>query len=96
MLTIERMTKAKPMKVPVTERALMQRVNRKLAKEDQMIRKSRPFYDHGSRTPIFDQNTGEFFRINTARNWLVEGHVDLEVLARELGVLAAWEELRGE
>jgi hypothetical protein len=76
----------------VTERALLQRLNRKLAEIDEVVRKSRPIFDRGGidpHWPIYDSNTGKYFRIDTRRNWLEEAHVDLEALGREVGVLRA-------
>jgi hypothetical protein len=84
------MTKAR--KVPITARALLQRINRRLAKDDEMIRKSRPSYDREG-YPHYDHNVGEYYRINTNRNWMVESDVSLEATGRELGVMAEWEAL---
>jgi hypothetical protein len=79
-------------KVQVSPRALLQRINRKLAGEGEMVRKARPrryqsenFYNH---------NTGEYYRINLNRNCLMEAHVDIVTLARDLKVIRAWEELK--
>jgi hypothetical protein len=78
-----------------------QRVNRKLAADDEVIRQSKPVYDRaGGDTerlrPIYDQNLGKYYRIDTRRNFLIEKDVDLEGRAREIGALQGWEELAPE
>ena len=73
-------------KVPVGERALLARINRKLAADELRIRKNR----EGSRA---EQDMGVYFMLNTHINGAVEYHVNLEETGRELGVLQAWEEV---
>jgi hypothetical protein len=72
----------KETKIPVTMRALIQRVNRKIAHDGKKLRSSR------KRKPIF----------YVVRHSLVSGQIDnvteLEAWARELGVLAEWEQLQ--
>ena len=80
-------------KVPVSTRAVVARINRKLAEVDEVLRRSRPHYVEGR--PFYDQNVGEFYRVDTRRNFLVQGHVDLEALGRELEVLKGYEALEG-
>jgi hypothetical protein len=70
-------------KVPISERALIQRINRKLKPEDQMLRTTR-----GER---WRSSQGNHYIIDFNRNWMVADHVDVEDLGRELGVLAEWE-----
>jgi hypothetical protein len=73
--------------IPVSERAIIQRINRKFVAEDgrpaRELKKTR-----GARA-IFD--IGDFYVVNTQLNIVADDHVDLEDLARELGVLAEWE-----
>jgi hypothetical protein len=76
--------KTKPIKLPVTERALFARVNRALAKKEERLCKSHP----NSRLRY---NIGTFYRVDQRR--VVATHVDLEAIASELGVLAGYEEL---
>ncbi len=71
--------------VPVTLRAVVQRINRKLAGGDEKLRKNRGQRDWG--------DLGDYYIINTNRNFLVAGHVDPEAYARELGVLKPWESM---
>lgn len=75
------MKKLPQRKVVVSERALVKRLNRSLAAEGQMIRKSR--------RP--DTDTGEYFCIDVRRNSIEAAHVDLEKWGREAGVLRGWE-----
>jgi hypothetical protein len=76
------------MKVQVTTRALVQRINRLLAKDDQMLKKTR------EKSRWFSE-TGEYFIINFNQNAIVAKHVDLEKLGRELGALKDYEEIEG-
>jgi hypothetical protein len=74
-------------KVPVSLRAVIQRVNRKLADEGQMGHKLKAARD--SR-----RSAGDFYVVDIARAWIVQERVDPETLARELGALQPWEEVR--
>ncbi len=87
-------TVAKGTKVPVSERALIQRINRKLQADDEMIRASRWIRSDGRLYE--DSNTGRFFIVNFRTNFMGASHVDIEVLGHELGALKAWEELASE
>jgi hypothetical protein len=75
--------------IPVSERAIVQRINRKFLVEDgapaRELKKTR-----GGRAKF---DLGDFYVLNTERNTIDEHHVDLETLARELGVLADWEHI---
>jgi hypothetical protein len=64
-------------KVPITLRALIQRLNRKLAHEGERLVATR---------------TGGYYLIEGQR--VVEKEVDLIKVARTLGVLRPWEEVR--
>ena len=67
----------------VTTRALIARINRKLAADLQAVRTTR---GAGARYDV-----GEHYIIDHRKGWAVETHVDLEDLGRELGVLATFE-----
>jgi hypothetical protein len=71
-------------KIPVTVRALVQRVNRKLVHDGEKLHNTR------KRKPLF-------YVVNRRHNCVVS-HIDdaagLETFARELGVLAEWERLQ--
>lgn len=77
----------KRQKVPVAEAAVLARIRRQLSKTGEAIRRTRPKDVH---------NLGEFHVINVSGCY-VSGYVkDLEAYARELGVLAEFEELEEE
>ena len=73
------MSKAKAT-VPVTERALLQRINRKL----ESVRATRNI-------PLHDPSFGKYMRVDVNRNLIIDRDVDLSDLGRELKVLAPWE-----
>ena len=72
-------------KLRVSERALLQRLNRALAKDGEVLKKARP-----SR---YRKELGDFFVLSRRANGVIEGHVNIEALARQKGVLARWEVL---
>ncbi len=78
--------KPKLQKVPVSERALVQRLNRKLKDVDppQLLRAAR-----GSAAIAL----GNYFTVDIARNLVCEKDVDLEKLGRKLCALQEWEAL---
>jgi hypothetical protein len=71
--------------VPVTERALIQRINRKLRKDAEMMKITRP----GTQAA---QELGRYYVVDS-RNHVVNGYDDLEAVGRELGVLAQYEHM---
>ena len=74
---------AKRGKVPVSTRAIIQRINRKLAKDGDKLRKNR--------SQRWWPEMGDYYIVDEERNAFIRGHVDLEDLGRELGVLEDWE-----
>ena len=77
-------------RVPVGERALIARINRRLKEQDRQLRRARGFYDdRGSWHE--DTNLGRFYIIDLRRNFAVDKCVDLEECGRSCGALAAWE-----
>jgi len=72
-------------KVPVSERALVQRINRVLAKEDQALKKTR--------SSRWRADLGAFYTIDRRHNAIVDRMIDLEEFARELKTLAEYERL---
>lgn len=74
------------MQSPITERALLGRINRKLAHDHKKMRKCR----YGT---MAYSNLGTWHVIDTYQNSLVDSKVDLETFARDLGVMAEWEVL---
>jgi hypothetical protein len=73
--------------VPVSARALLQRINRELAKDNgrTQVKKTR------GRAALED--VGEYYELDLYANVLVRHHINLEALGRKLGVLSAWEHL---
>jgi hypothetical protein len=72
-------------KVPVEQRALLQRINRKLAHEGEVVKKAR----QGRRF----RELGEFYVIDVRRNCVTAKDVDLEAWGHKHGVLAPFEVL---
>lgn len=68
--------------VPITERALIQRLRRALAKDgDRLV---------ANRGGAYTEAMGRFWRVNQNNN-IIDQDVDLEELGRELNVLREWE-----
>ena len=76
---------AKTPKIPVTRRALMQRLNRKLRHDGKRI--------DASRTQQMRDQYGDFHMVDFTRNQLIEWHIKPEEMARELGVLKPYEQI---
>ena len=74
-------------KVPVTMRAVIARINRKLKPDDEVVKVPRGRWR---------QELGDYYVLDWHRNYIVDHHVDPEVLGRKLGVLGDWEEIRDE
>ena len=70
----------------VSERGLIQRINRALAKQDECLKKSRP----GSRMEI---DYGTYYSVNLRTNNIAQAWNDLEKLGRDLEVLKQYEAL---
>jgi hypothetical protein len=79
------MTKEKP-SVPVSLRALLQRINRKLAAQEECLKATR-----GERGR---HDLGDYYIVDVRRNFVVATHQDPETLGRELGALRPWEAVR--
>lgn len=75
-------------KVPVTWRAVLQRIKRRLAKEDETLRTA---LGSTARAAF-----GHYFVVNKRSNQVTMTHVSPPDLARKLGVLAAWETVQEE
>jgi hypothetical protein len=73
-------------KAPVSLRALVQRINRKLVHENEQLKATR-----GDR---WRHEQGDYYIVDHSRRWIVAKHVDVEELGRELGVLAEFEAIR--
>jgi hypothetical protein len=71
-------------KLKVTMRSVIQRINRKLAADGEVLRAAR------SARARFDH--GDYFVVSE-RAGIHPSHVDPEEMARELGVLKTWEQV---
>ena len=65
----------------VTLNALIKRINRKLAHEYQVLRKSRSWCS----------DLGDYYVVDVYMNYVVAAHIEPETLGRELRVLQSWE-----
>ena len=74
-------------KMPVTTRAVIQRINRRLKPDLEMLKTTR-----GNR---WRQEVGDYYVIDFTKNWIIDKHVDPEEMGRELGVLEPWEVVAG-
>ena len=71
--------------VPITTRALVQRINRALAEDDEVLKAPR-----GEKAL---QELGQYYVLDFNRNAVTRKDVDIEELGRSLGVLKAFEKL---
>ena len=78
-------TTAEQQTIPVSERALIGRINRRLRHEGRLLRTARG--------QAVVSSVGRFYVIDINRNWIVWQNIDLEALGRELGVLQPWERM---
>jgi len=72
-------------RIRVSERALLQRINRKLKQDGEQLRTAR--------SDQAERDAGRYYLVNVKRNSIQSMHVQLEKLGRELGVMQPWEEL---
>lgn len=77
--------KAKPTKVNVSEKALIARINRQLAKQEERLKTNRSDRDFVT--------LGHYYIVNWNRNCVTSTHHNLSALAEEMGVLKPWEEV---
>lgn len=86
------MSARKMTKVPITKRALIQRMNRILAKDDLKI-----FASRGAR---MIQEYGDYHMVNISKNHMagrfIQNDSQLEEYARELNAIAEWEHLASD
>ena len=69
-------------KNPVSTRAVIARINRRLAKDDRQLRRNRGAW-----------SVGDYYIINMTGNYIDSQNVDLNDLAEELDVLKRYERL---
>jgi hypothetical protein len=75
-------------RLPISERALFQRIDRKLRLSGKKL--------GTSRTTQMETSVGRHYIIDMQRNSISRKSVDLIELGRELGVIQPWEKLEGE
>jgi hypothetical protein len=74
----------KTRKVPISEKALYQRINRKLQDRGESLKRARA----GVVTTL-----GEYYVVDLRGNYVSKHHIGIEDFGRELDVLAEWESL---
>ena len=72
----------------VSEKVVVERINRALRPDGEQLRKTR-----GERARL---DLGDYYVQDVRRNLALQTFVDVEALARELGVLAQYESVREE
>jgi hypothetical protein len=72
-------------RVPVSPRALLRRLNRKLQREHEVIKPTR--------SARWRDELGDYYVVDLDRNAIARKQVNLEQYARELGVLQEYEKL---
>jgi hypothetical protein len=73
----------------VTERALLRRINRELAKRHEAVRSCRP----GTRAY---NNLGRYHLLDIYRNQVLDSNIDIQALGRKLSVLGDGETLQAK
>ncbi len=71
--------------IPVSRRALIQRINRRLSDDGEMLK--------AIRSERWRHELGDYHTIDIPTNSISRKHVDLEALGRELGALQKFEHL---
>ena len=74
--------KSRTRRIPVSQRAIMQRINRRLEGFEKLKK---------NRSQQWHADLGVYYIVDENLNVLVDKHVDLEKLARKLGAIKAWE-----
>jgi hypothetical protein len=72
-------------KIPVTTRAVVQRINRKLKLDSEMLKAARG---------QMRQEVGDYHVIDWNKKYVTHTRVNLEKMARDLDVLKPWEEVK--
>ena len=72
-------------KLPITERALVQRLRRALKKDGERL-----FANRGRHHLGYGTNVGDYYTVD-GRQIMTDHDVKLEALAKELGVIRPWE-----
>jgi len=75
------------MKVRISERALVQRINRKLAAQNEVLKKTR-----GAHAFL---DLGDYYVLDARHRFVLHKEVDPVALGKELGVLKGYETVEG-
>lgn len=78
---------AKVNKVPVGERAMLARLNRRLGSDGLAVKSCR------EDSKAFEA-MGRYYQVDAKRNIVTATHLDIEKLAREMGLMEAWEKFQ--
>jgi hypothetical protein len=84
-ITLDSMAKSKAVHLQISKRALIVRINRRLASRDMVLKVAR-----GARMHL---DVGHYYVLNVRRNAIVRSRVSLEQLAQELDALQPWEDI---
>jgi hypothetical protein len=75
-------------RVPVSLRAVIQRINRRLGSEEKVLKIAR--------SERVKDAVGWYYVLDVNRNWVISRWVNVEQYARDLGVLKEWERMEQE
>lgn len=76
-------------KIPLSEKVLAQRINRKLRKVGEVLK-------HTRGTGSVWLTLGEYYVVDIYGNYVTQYHVDVEELGRDLGVIQPYEIVSAE
>jgi hypothetical protein len=79
---------ANPTKVQMSLRAVLGRINRRLRQAGEHL--------YTNRADREQSTLGHYYIVNLRENRIARTHVDVEALAREMGLLKPWEEIMQE
>jgi hypothetical protein len=80
------MTMAADTKIPLTKRALIQRINRKLRRQDERLCSCR-------RASRAWRELGDYYIVDTHRNMIRDTGIDVEKYAKQIGALQPFEQV---
>ena len=80
------MNTTSPTKIPLSERAIVQRINRRLAKQQEKLLRLR-----GGRDSRWWNELGNHYVVDADDAIVIRTHVDIEALAKELRVVRDYE-----
>ena len=75
-------------KVKISERALFQRINRRLKRDGERLQTAR--------SQSTELSIGRYYIVNGDGNYVLHQHVDLEAWGREFGLIRPWEQVEAD